>query len=177
MGYLDDNGLARLWEKIKSRVNGIKNVIAPAPNVPINVAEQDTVYLNQVVNSEVVSSHFITGGGGTKVRSHNSGADMIDGVIEITSTGVNIGVFTPESTVDRYKIDTGFAETPKIFKVVYESGGKITDVCEYYPQLQPPYNLRNLNTLPLSDISCNNGIITMRWSTAIMATVMWQAYV
>lgn len=175
MGYLDDNGLARLWEKIKSRVNGIKNVIAPAPNVPINIAEQDTVYLNQVVNSNVVSSHFITGGGGTKVLSHNSGANMVDGVIEITSSGVKAGTFTHSDAT--MTVDTGYTETPNIFKLYAYYNDALELVAECYPKLDDPFNFVKYSTIPINSIEFNGGIAIISSYTSTGFPYMWQAYI
>lgn len=183
MGYLDDNGLARLWEKIKNHICNAKNVIAPAPNVPIDILDNDNVYLNHVAGGEIASSHRISGTGGTRVVSHSSGTNNFDGVIEISSAGVNMGIYTPSETVgnsagNSYEIDTGFTETPKLFKLYYNSESEgILTVVECRPQLDSPYRFISHNNLPVSGVSFDGGIVTVKWHVSIAVSVMWEAYI
>ncbi len=182
MGYLDDNGLARLWDKIKNHIRNTKNVIAPAPNVPKDISG-DTVFLNHVAGGEIASSHLISGTGGTRVVSHSSGTNNFDGVIEISSAGVHMGIYNPSevggnSAGNSYEIDTGFTEAPKLFKLYYnnESEGILT-VAECRPQLDSPYNFISHNNLPISGISFDGGIVTVNWHVSIALSVMWEAYI
>ncbi len=175
MGYLDDNGLARLWDKIKNHIRNTKNVIAPAPNVPKDISG-DTVFLNHVAGGEIASSHLISGTGGTRVVSHSSGTDNFDGVIEISSAGVNVGKFVNDSITTM--IDTGFAETPKMLKLYCfnTNEGTLGLVAECYPHLDAPFNLI-VHGMPIGSITFNGGVATVNWHTSTGLSCMWEAYI
>ena len=154
----------------------VKNVVAPAPSMPIN-SPGDTVYLNHVVDGEVASSHLITGGGGTKVKSHSSGSGTINGVIEITSSCANTGTFTHDTA--NITIDTGFTDTPKMFKLYYYDSGENTvkPAVECRPELDAPFNLINHSGLPINSIEFEGGTATIDAATSTGLSMMWEAYI
>ena len=153
-----------------------KNVVAPAPSMPIN-SPGDTVYLNHVVDGEVASSHFITGGGGTKVKSHSSGSGTIDSAIEITSSCANTGTFTHDAA--NITIDTGFTDTPKMFKLYYYDSGENTvkPAVECRPELPAPFNCVLNTNLPIAEIEFNGGTVTINCHTSTGLSMMWDAYI
>ena len=152
-----------------------ENVVAPAPNMPID-SSGDTVYLNHVIDGEVASSHFIVGTGGTKVLSHNSGVNMVDGVIEITSSCANTGTFTHDE--QNMTIDTGFAETPKIFVLYCNYNGEIIQAAKCRPELTAPFDcVLNTDHLPISGIDFGDGIVTINCHTPTGLSFAWEAYI
>lgn len=153
-----------------------KNVVAPAPSMPIN-SPGDTVYLNHVVDGAVVSSHLVTGGGGTKVKSHSSGSGTVDGVIEITSSCANTGTFSHNTA--NITIDTGFNDTPKMFKLYYYDSGENTvkPAVECRPELDTPFNLINHSGLPINSIGFEGGTATIDAATSTGLSMMWDAYI
>lgn len=174
----DSNGHVTNFEikllKLPEKPNA-KNVVAPAPSMPIN-SPGDTVYLNHVVDGEVASSHLITGGGGTKVKSHSSGSGTIDGVIEITSSCANTGTFTHDE--QNMTIDTGFAETPKIFVLYCNYNGEIIQAAKCRPELTAPFDcVLNTDHLPISGIDFGDGIVTINCHTPTGLSFAWEAYI
>lgn len=155
----------------------VKNVVAPAPNVPINIVSSGDVFLNHVVDGAVVSSHLVTGGGGTKVKSHSSGSGTIDGVIEITSSCANTGTFTHDTA--NMTIDTGFTDTPKLFKLHYydssENAVKLAVECR--PELDAPFNLINHSGLPINSVEFEGGTATIDAATSTGLSMMWETYI
>lgn len=153
-----------------------KNVVTPVPSMPIN-SPGDTVYLNHVVDGAVVSSHLVTGGGGTKVKSHSSGSSTIDGVIEITSSCANTGTFTHDTA--NITIDTGFNDTPKMFKLYYYDSGENTvkPAVECRPELDAPFSLINHSGLPINSVEFEGGTATIDAATSTGLSMMWDAYI
>lgn len=175
----DSNGHVTNFEikllKLPEKPN-TKNVVAPAPSMPIN-SPGDTVYLNHVVDGEVASSHLVTGGGGTKVKSHSSGSGTINGVIEITSSCANTGTFSHDTA--NITIDTGFTDTPKMFKLYYYDSGENTVklAVECRPELDAPFNLINHSGLPINSVDFEGGTATIDTATSTDLSMMWEAYI
>lgn len=174
----DDNGHTTNFEvrTFKLSLNlDTKNVIAPAPTVPVNITG-DTVYLNHVINNEVVSSHKIIGAGGASVTSETSSTNDFNGIIKITSSCVKNGTITHDSA--NMTIDTGFTETPKIFKLYYTTDGSTVELAvECRPELDAPFNFINHSGLPINSVDFNGGVATVNCSVSTGLTFMWEAYI
>lgn len=188
MGYLDDNGLARLWKKIKNTFADTNhthrnyNVFA---NDPFGLTEDKTSsanykFLNHISDGKVKSSHRIAGGGGTTIITDDMNTDMFDGSITITSAGMNVGEVINDSKT--MTIETGFSETPKMFRLYYATTDATTGAttinlaAECHPQLDAPFNLIVYN-LPIGSITFNDGVATINWHTSTGLSCMWQAYI
>lgn len=174
----DDNGHTTNFEvrTFKLSLNlDTKNVIAPAPTVPVNITG-DTVYLNHVEDGTVKSSHKIIGAGGANVASETSGTNDFDGIIKITSSCVKNGTITHDSA--NMTIDTGFTETPKIFKLYYTTDGSTVELAvECRPELDAPFNFINHSGLPINSVDFNGGVATVNCSVSTGLTFMWEAYI
>lgn len=153
-----------------------KNVVAPAPSMPIN-SPGDTVYLNHVVDGNVVSSHKIQGNGGTEIS--NAAGSETDGnsVIKITSSCVRNDTFIHNTA--NITIDTGFTDTPKMFKLYYYDSGENTvkPAVECRPELDAPFNLINHSGLPINSIEFEGGTATIDAATSTGLFMMWEAYI
>lgn len=154
-----------------------KNVVAPAPNVPINIVSSGDVFLNHVVDGNVVSSHKIQGNGGTKISTAAGSETNGDSVIVITSSCVKNGTFTHDTA--NITIDTGFNDTPKMFKLYYYDSGENTvkPAVECRPELDAPFNLINHSGLPINSIEFEGGTATIDAATSTGLSMMWEAYI
>lgn len=154
-----------------------KNVIAPAPNVPIDIVSGGDVFLNCVVDGNVVSSHKIQGNGGAKISTAEGSETDGDSVIVITSSCVKNGTFTHDTA--NMTIDTGFTDTPKLFKLYYydsnENAVKLAAACR--PELDAPFNFINHSALPISSIEFDGGAATINCSVATGLSFMWESYI
>lgn len=153
-----------------------KNVVAPAPSMPIN-SPGDTVYLNHVVDGAVVSSHKIQGNGGTKISTAAGSETNGDSVIVITSSCVKNGTFTHDTA--NITIDTGFNDTPKMFKLYYYDSGENTVklAVECRPELDAPFNSINHSGLPINSVGFEGGTATIDAATSTGLSMMWETYI
>lgn len=162
--------LLELPEKLNT-----KNVVAPAPSMPIG-SSGDTVYLNHVVDGAVVSSHKIIGAGGAKVLSEPSGTGNFNGVIKITASCANTGTFSHDTA--NITIDTGFTETPKIFVLYCNYNGEIIQAAKCRPALTAPFDcVLNTDHLPIAGIEFDGGTVTINCHTSTGLSFAWEAYI
>lgn len=153
-----------------------KNVVAPAPSMPIN-SPGDTVYLNHVVDGTVVSSHKIQGNGGTEISTAAGSETDGNSVIKITSSCVRNDTFIHNTA--NITIDTGFIDTPKMFKLYYYDSGENTvkPAVECRPELDAPFDLINHSGLPINSVGFEGGTATIDAATSTGLSMMWEAYI
>lgn len=95
---------------------------------------------------------------------------------KITSSCVKNGTFTHDSA--NMTIDTGFTETPKIFKLYYTTDGSTVELAvECRPELDAPFNFINHSGLPINSVDFNGGVATVNCSVSTGLTFMWEAYI
>lgn len=154
-----------------------KNVVAPAPNVPIDIVSSGNVFLNYVVDGAVVSSHKIQGNGGTEISTAAGSETDGNSVIKITSSCVRNDTFIHNTA--NITIDTGFTETPKIFKLYYwdTNENKSVLVAECCPELPAPFNCVLNTNLPIAEIEFNGGTVTINCHTSTGLFMMWEVYI
>lgn len=164
--------------KLSAAINpSAKNVVAPAPNVPIDIVSSGNVFLNYVVDGAVVSSHKIQGNGGTEISTAAGSETDGNSVIKITSSCVRNDTFIHNTA--NITIDTGFTETPKIFKLYYwdTNENKSVLVAECCPELPAPFNCVLNTNLPIAEIEFNGGTVTINCHTSTGLSMMWEAYI
>ena len=175
----DNNGHVKTFDVKTLKLpasQGSKNVIAPAPNVPIDILSSGDVFLNHVVDGAVASSHKIQGNGGVKISTFAGSETDGNSVIVITSSCVKNGTFTHDTA--NMTIDTGFTDTPKLFKLYYydssENAVKLAAECR--PELDAPFDFINHSALLISSIDFDGGAATVNCSVATGLSFMWESY-
>lgn len=97
-------------------------------------------------------------------------------MFKITSSCVKNGTITHDSA--NMTIDTGFTETPKIFKLYYTTDGSTVELAvECRPELDAPFNFINHSGLPINSVDFNGGVATVNCSVSTGLTFMWEAYI
>lgn len=200
MGYLDDNGLARLWEKIKNKTHKpIVEITIPDGFcnriVAVNTADNNLqIGINVIDTTANITIPEL--GEWTIVYFDNenprySNTIIIDAVkayrINITQVNnntytttdkksANIGQFVNNNS--QSIINTGLLNL-SMLKLYYwdTDNNKPILAVECHPDLNEPFNQITYVNLPIDSVMFDGGVVTINWLTPTGLSCMWKAYV
>lgn len=97
-------------------------------------------------------------------------------LLELPKSCANTGTFTHNTA--NITIDTGFTDTPKLFRLYYTTDGETVELAvECRPGLDAPFNLINNSGLPINSVDFEGGTATINAATSTGLSMMWEAYI